>query len=206
MRLRRWTDELKRGDQVANLYRSDIEQAKVLLDLLRWMGERDKMVLLTDHWERPVFRHAILDAALEEGRLITLPSRQAMFAMGRFDPEAFLALLLNEISRSREEGHRYTVLVWDAEWAAGTDAWDQVAEFGARLALASLPGRTTVVAQYGIAARSERQADRLRRSNQLVLEGGSLARNFWVVSSSSYEGIMTAAVGTRSKGMGWTDR
>lgn len=204
--MKRWTDELKRGDQVANLYRSEIEQAKVVLDLLRWMGELDKMVLLTDSWEKPVFRHAILDAAVEEGRLSALPARAVMFVAERFDPEAFLTFILNEISRSREEGRRHTVLMWEADWAAGLDAWGQVAEFGSGLALAPLPGRTTVVAQYGTAVHSERQTDILRRSNPLVLEAGSLARNFWVVSNSSYGGIMTAAVGTVAKNAGWSER
>ncbi len=205
-RLKRWTDELKRGDQVANLYRSEIEQAKILLDLLRWMGESDKMVFLTDSWDRPVFRHAILDAAVEEGRLSVLPSRQVMFAAGRFDPEAFHLFILNEISRSREEGHGHTVLVWEADWAAGSDEWEQVAEFGSRLALAPLPGHATAMAQYSTTVHSEQQADMLRRSNQLVLETGFLARNFWIVSKSSYGGIMTAAVGAPSKNAGRAER
>lgn len=202
--MKRWTDELRKGDQVTSLYHSDIEQARVLLDLLRWMGESDEMVFLTDSWEDPVFRQPIFDAAADEGRLTTLSARPVMF-QGRFDPGSFLALIHSEIARSREEGHRHTVLVWEADWAACSDAWVQVAELGSRLALSPLPGRPTMVAQYGAAAHSERQMDMLRRSNQLVLESGSLTRNFWVVSHSSYDGIMTAAVGT-ARGMGRSER
>jgi hypothetical protein len=195
--LKRWTDELRRGDQIANVYRSEIEQAKVLLDLLRWMGEGDKMVFLTDRWDAPMFRHAILDAAVEEGRLSVLPSRPVMCASGRFDPEAFLAFLLDEVARSVEEGHRHLVLMWEADWAAASEEWSrQVAEFGSRLALARIPGNPTLVAQYGAAAYPDRHVAMLRRSNQLVLESGSLSRNFWVVSTSSLDSIMKAPMET----------
>jgi hypothetical protein len=190
--LKRWTDELRRGDQIANVYRSEIEQAKVLLDLLRWMGEGDKMVFLTDRWDAPMFRHAILDAAVEEGRLSVLPSRPVMCASGRFDPEAFLAFLLDEVARSVEEGHRHLVLMWEADWAAASEEWSrQVAEFGSRLALARIPGGPTIIAQYGAGYWGEEWLASLRRSNQLVLEGGALTRNFWVVSTSSLR-AMTA--------------
>jgi hypothetical protein len=190
--LKRWTDDLRKSDQIANIYRSDVEQAKVLLDLLRWMGERDQMVFLTDRWERQVFRHAILDAAIEENRLIVLPSRSTMCASGRFDPKAFLHFLAGEISRSIDEGYRHLVLMWEADWAAASREWStQVAKFGSLLALARIPGGPTIIAQYGAGYWGEEWLASLRRSNQLVLEGGALTRNFWVVSTSSLR-AMTA--------------
>ncbi len=165
----------------------------MLLDLLRWMGEGDKMVLLTDSWERPVFRNAILDAAVEEGRLSVQPSRSIMRASGRFDPEAFLRSLIQEVTLSSEEGHTHTVLVWEADWAASSEEDSRsVAEFGAHLSLARLPGAPTIVVQYGTRAFSPRQTEMHRRSNQLVLEASSLARNFWVVSTQSFDRRMSA--------------
>lgn len=189
--LKRWTDELKRGDQIANLYRSEVEQAKVVLDLLRWMGEGDKLVLLTDHWDKPVFRHAILEAAMEEDRLRTLPSCSIMCASGRFDPDAFFLYLAQEAALVREAGYRHAVLMWEADWAARSEEEARsVVEFGARLALAPLPGEPTVVAQYCTGAFSPQQAQMQRRSNQLVLEASSLERKFWVVSTSSFSSRM----------------
>lgn len=185
--LRRWSDELKRGDHVAHLYRSDIEQARVLLELLRWLEEDEKLVLLTDGWERPVFRHPVLDTALEDGRLAVLPARSTFCSTGRFNPDAALDLLLLELDQAREEGFSGTAMVWDGNWALSVpEAAGPFIAFGAQLALAPLPSDLTLICQYDVRAFPPEQVELQRRLHPLVLEEGRLDRNFWVVSTSSF--------------------
>ena len=182
--MKRWTDDLRKSDQIANIYRSDVEQAKVLLDLLRWMGERQ--MVFTDRWERQVPCH--LDAPL---RKIGCRAPLDPPCARRFDPKAFS---ISSPARSPAQSMRIPPprSQWEADWAAASREWStQVAKFGSLLALARIPGGPTIIAQYGAGYWGEEWLASLRRSNQLVLEGGALTRNFWVVSTSSLR-AMTA--------------
>lgn len=184
--MRRWSDELKRGDHVAHLFRSDIEQARVLLELLRWLNEDEKLVLRTDAWERPVFRHPVLDTAVDDGRLAVLPARAAFCPTQRFIPEAALETVLMEKVQAREEGFSGVVMVWDGNWVAGApELVDEFVAFEAQLTLTLLSSELTLICQYDTRSFTPEQVGMQRRLHPLVLEDGRLDRNFWVVSTSS---------------------
>ena len=192
--MKRWIDGLRSGDKVANLYRSELDQGRVLLDVIRWMSDQDELVYLTDDWENPVFRHAIIDAAIDEGRLRVFPSYDTLSIARGFDSETFLHFILNAISRSRDSGYNHMIMMCEINWASSTDSWPQLVEFISLLDLVKLPGCPTIIMQYSTNVYSDKQIDTIHRVNQLVLEAGTLTRNFWIVSKPSPDGILANAI------------
>lgn len=168
------------------MFRSDLEQARVILDVLRWLGEGEKMVLLCDGWDRPVFRHPVMEAAIEEGRLKVLPSQGTLCPAGRLEPDEVVEMVLGEFEQALEEGFEAMAMVWDCSWVAKDAALaQQFMVLESQLALASLSLDITLLCSYDTRSFNTSETDMLRRIHQLVLEDGKLSRNFWVVSTNA---------------------
>ncbi len=189
--MKRWYDELKKGDHAAHIYRSDGEQAKIIIDLLAWMEEGEKLVIMSDHEEgaRLLSRSRLLEAALEDGHLDIISARSPLSRSGRFRAEALMDIINLELSNALNQGRSGLIFVWDLKWLSQEpEDFEAHIMQQSKLALSSLPRDLTLIGQYGVTSFSAQQVERVLRVNQLVLEDGRLNRNFWVVSTTSMGG------------------
>lgn len=192
--MRRWCDELTRGDHVVHVYKSDDERAKALLDLVGWMREDEKLVLLCDGPDREArdlfpLGGQVFEAAIREGRLEVLPSYQRMCPGGRFRAEALPDVILKEHGRAVDDGSGGLVLGLDCSWTADLPEGfaSHVVQLS-QIAMSRLPSSLTLLCQYDARRLSADQAEKVQRVHQLSLSDGRLARNFWVVGTSALGG------------------
>ncbi|MDW5562929.1 MAG: hypothetical protein SA339_06845 [Methanomassiliicoccus sp.] len=183
--MKRWYEELRRGDHAAHIYRSDAEQVRVVTDTVSWMGEDQRLVMLSDRWdtETKASRPRVLDAAVEDGHLIVVPAKPLLCRSGQFQAGAlqeYIDVELDGLTRPE------LVIMWDLDWlGADPDAFEAHIVQLSSMALAPPIHGVTLIGQYGTAFYTAEQVERILRVNPLVLEGGMLARKFWVVSKSS---------------------
>jgi hypothetical protein len=189
--MKRWYDELRRGDHAAHIYHTEGEQVKVTIDLLAWMGEDLKLVIMSNReaGERPAPRSRILDAAMEDGQLDILPARSSLSSSGKFRAETLMDIIYLELGKALDEGRSGLVFVWDLDWLSQEpENFEAHIVQQSKLSLTALPRELTLLGQYGVANFSPQQVERVIQVNQLVLEDGQLNRNFWVVSTTSMGG------------------
>ncbi len=189
--MKRWYDELKKGDHAAHIYHTAGEQVKVITDLLAWMGEGEKLVIMSDREDggRPALRSRLLDAAMEDGHLDLIPARSSLVSAGKFRAEALMEAVYLELGKALDEGRSGLVFVWDLDWLSREpENFEAHIVQQSKLTLTALPRDLTLMGQYGMAAFSAQQVERVLRVNQLVLEDGRLNRNFWVVSTTGMGG------------------
>jgi MEDS: MEthanogen/methylotroph, DcmR Sensory domain len=189
--MKRWYDELKKGDHAAHIYHTEGERVKVIIDLLAWMGEAEKLVIMTngEDGERLAPRSRILDAAMEDGHLDIIPARSSLSSSGKFRAETLMDIIYLELGKALDEGRSGLVFVWELDWLSQEpENFEAHIVQQSKLSLTALPRELTLMGQYGVANFSAQQVERLLRVNQLVLEDGQLNRNFWVVSTTSLGG------------------
>jgi hypothetical protein len=186
--LKRWYDDLKQGDHAAHIYHSTAEQARVVMDMISWMGEDERLVLLSDRWDGDVKvrRSRLINAALEDGHLEIVSSRPTLCPSGKFRADMLGGIMGVEVERAFDDGRSGLVLMWDLEWL-GKDANDFEAHIVQQASMALSPRRKglTIIGQYGFSDFSLQQVERIARVNPLVLEDGLLTRQFWVVAHST---------------------
>jgi hypothetical protein len=192
--LRKWCDDLRRGDHVVHIYKSADEQAKALLDLIGWMREDEKLVLHCDGPDREggdcfALNSQMFEAAAQDGRMEVLPSYRAVCPTGKFRADALPDLLIYDLGRTMDEGFSGAVLCIDYSWIAELpeDFASHVVQ-SSQITLARLPSNLTLLCQYDQRRLTAEQADQLLRVHQLALADGKLARNFWVVATSTLGG------------------
>lgn len=189
--MKRWYDELRKGDHAAHIYRTEGEQVRIITDLLAWMGEDEKLVVMSDRadGERPAPRSRLMDAAMEDGKLDTLSARSSLSITGKFQAEALMDITCQELGKALDEGRSGLVFVWELDWLSQEpEAFEAHIVQQSKLTLSALPNHLTLMGQYGVANFSPRQVERLLQVNPLVLESGQLNRNFWVVSTTTLGG------------------
>lgn len=202
--MRKWCDDLTRGDHVVHIYRSDDEQAKGLLDLVGWMREEEKLALLCDGGEAgdpcSLGGH-VFEAAVQEGRLEVLPSYRKMCPAGRFHAEAVANLIMTEYGRALDDGFGSLVLCIDLSWMAGTpeDFTAHVVQLS-QITMSKLPSNLTLLCQYDRRRLTPEQAEGVQRVHQLSLVDGELVRNFWVVATSALGGMARSIRAVRVPG------
>ncbi len=192
------------GDHAAHIYHSQADQGRVIIDVLNWMDDGSRLVLISDRWDEDPnqSRSRVLDAAMDEGRLMVVPAKQPLNASGGFRPEALKDVISIERDRAVSEGYRNLVIIWDLEWLK-----DEPEDFEAHiihqstLPLSGLPSNLTLIGQYRASDLTSQQLERVMRVNQLVLEDGKLSRQFWLVANSTM-GRSPRSRG--SVGMTWT--
>lgn len=197
--MRKWCDDLKRGDHVVHVYKNDEEQAKSLLDLVGWLREDEKLVLLCDGPGREAedcfcLSGHVFEAAAREGRMEALPSQKRICPTGKLRPEAIQDIIMLEYGRAMDDGFRSLVLGIDYSWMA--DLPDDFAAHvvqQSHITLSRLPSNLTLLCQYDGRRFTADQAENVLRVHQLSLADGRLSRNFWVVA--------TSALGGRSQGI-----
>jgi hypothetical protein len=188
MALKKWYEGLKRGDQVSHIYNTNPEQLKVVTDLIAWMMDREKLVILTDRWqdESDLPGSRILEAAIEEDRLEVISIRHVEDVSGRIKPEALSNSVEIELIKAREEGLEGLLYVWDLDWAKRQPSdFEAFIEYQSKSMVTSSPHNLTVLGQYDLEKMTKQQLERVLRVSPLVLEEGELNRNFWVVSTST---------------------
>jgi hypothetical protein len=193
--MKRWYEGLGIGDHAAHIYRSDVEQVRVVMDTISWTNEDQRVVLLSDRWdaEARAPRPRVLDAAIEDGHLLVVPARSTLCPSGRFNAKAIETLVRAEAESAADDGRSDPVIMWDLDWlAADEQAFEAHVVQQSGMSLSPSTHQVTMIGQYGTSFYSPEQQERLLRVNPLVLEGGLLTRKFWVVAKSS--------VGKSSKG------
>ena len=189
--MKRWYDELKKGDHAAHIYHSPGEQVKVITDLLAWMDEDEKLLIMSDRedGERPALRSRLLDAAMEDGHLEIIPARRSLVSAGKFRAESLMDTIYLELGKALDESRSGLVVVWDLDWLSQEpEDFEAHIVQQSKLTLTALPHELTLMGQYGMATFSAQQVERVLRVNQLVLEDCQLNRTFWVVSTTSMGG------------------
>ncbi len=188
MSVKKWYEELHMGDHAAHIYRTAAEQGRVIVDVLHWMDESARLVLISDRWdeEQTAARSRQLEAAAEEGRFVVVPARQSLCPSGRFRPEALQDVIGLERERAASEGFDGLVAIWDLDWLCEVpDDFDAHIIQQSTQSLSGLPVDLTMMGQYGSTELSPQQVERVMRVNQLVLEDGTLTRQFWLVANST---------------------
>ncbi|MBI0584351.1 MAG: MEDS domain-containing protein [Methanomassiliicoccus sp.] len=183
--MKRWYGDLERGDQAAHIYHTDNEQVRVVTDVIRWMNEGERLILLSDRWDGDHERPGALEAAMEAGQFEVIPADRAMCSCGRFRAEALRDTTAYERGRALEEGLSGLVIMWDLDWGGREADFEAHIVERSRAALSVRPSDVTMIGQYGKGRLSEKQIDSVLRINQLVLEDGILSRRFWVVANRS---------------------
>jgi hypothetical protein len=186
--MKRWYNDLKQGDHAAHIYHSTAEQARVVMDMISWMDEDERLVLLSDHWDGDVKvpRSRLINAALEDGHFEIVPSRSTLCPSGKFCADTLGDIMGMEVERALDDGRSGLVLMWELEWL-GKDASDFEAHIVQQASMALSPRRRglTIIGQYGSSDFTPQQVERITRVNPLVLEDGLLTRQFWVVANST---------------------
>lgn len=201
---RKWYEDLRVGDHAAHIYHSKADQGRVIIDMLNWMDDESRLVLISDRWDEDPgqSRSRLLDAAIEEGRFIVVPARRPLYASGRFRAEALRDVINIERDRASSEGYRGLVAIWDLEWLKDEpDDFEAHIIHQSTLPLSGLPPNLTLIGQYKASDLTTQQLERVMRVNQLVLEDGKLARQFWLVANST---MGRSPRGRGSVGMTWT--
>ena len=186
--MKKWYEGMSRGDHAAHLYHSPGEQNRVIIDVLNWMDENARLILLSDRWEGDPnpSRSRLLDAAMEDGQFMVIPAKASLFLSGRFRAEALKDIINQELQRALSEGCTSIVAMWDLDWQ-GEDPDDFEAHIvqQSTLPISGLPANLTMIGQYCVADLTPQQVERVMRVNQLVLEDGELTRQFWLVANST---------------------
>lgn len=192
--MRKWCEDLRRGDHVIHIYRDDDEQAKALLDLIAWMREDERLVLFCDGPDREAresfsLSGHVFEAAAQEGRLEILPSNLSVCPTGKFHPEMIPQLIMREHGRAMDDGFGGLHVGFDCSWITEfpEDLTAHIVQ-QSEITLSKLPSNLTLLCQYDGRKFSAEQAERLRRVHQLALVDGKLTRNFWVVATSALGG------------------
>lgn len=186
--MKRWYEGLRKGDHAAHIYRSDAEQVRVVTETISWLSEDQRLVLLSDRWDRDARapRSRVLDAAIDDGHLTVVPARETLCAAGDYRPEALEAIMLAEAESAIDDGASDLVLMWDLDWLGEDDmAFEAHIVQMSSISLSPSSPHVTLLGQYGIPHYSPEQVERILRVSPLVLESGLLTRKFWVVSKNS---------------------
>lgn len=189
--MRKWCDDLRRGDQVVHIYKSDEERAKALLDLVGWMREDEKLVLLCDapggeNGEPCGPGGHVFEAAVQEGRMEVRPSFRAMCPAGKFHAGSIQDLVMLEYGQAMDGGFGCLTLCIDLSWVA-----ERPDDFSAHvvqlshITLSNLPSNLTLLCQYDGRRMSAELSEKALRVHQLSLADGRLVRNYWVVATSA---------------------
>jgi hypothetical protein len=186
--VRRWHDDLKRGDQAAHIYNNEEEQARVVTDMISWMQADERLVLVSDRWHEgsEFARSRLLDVAMDDGHMDVIPGRHTLCPRGQFRPEVLRDIIDYELGRALDDGHAGLVMMWDLEWLSeNPEVFESHIVQQVGMAMAPRRSNLTLMGQYGTSWLSNNQVDRVARVNPLVLQDGMLSRQFWLVSNSS---------------------
>lgn len=202
--MKKWYEGLSQGDHAAHLYRSPGERSRAIIDVLNWMDENARLVLISDRWEGDLnaSRSRLLDAAMEDGHFVVVPARESLNAAGRFRADALKEIIHQELLKALDDGCKSLVAMWDLDWL-GEDPDDFEAHIvqQSTLPISGLPSNLTLIGQYSVADLTPSQVERVMKVNQLVLEEGKLTRQFWLVANSTMGRAFRERGGTT---MTWT--
>ncbi len=191
--MQRWYDDLKKGDFIAHVYKNEMEQSRILLDLLNWLDEDEKFVYLTDKWPLDGVgpgadaRNTVFEAAMEEGRFETTAPYiyRENGKMGRLSVSEIIYSVMEKV---KEEGYHGMLLGSEDSWIhSSQDDFDSYIVKEMQLTLTKLPPNVSVLCHYDGRLFSSDQSDRLSSMHPLSLSNGRLYRNYWVVSTKSWD-------------------
>ncbi len=170
-----------------------MDQARVIFDLLNWIEEDAKFVYLTDKWPiefpgpKGEMKNAVFDTAINEGRL-EVTAEYSYRGKGEFDRSSLLDSIWLIIDKAKSEGFNRVLVGSDDSWVHDSEkSFDRHMVEAMQLTLPKLPPHVTVICQYDGRVFSREQLDRIGSVHQLSLVNGRIYRNYWVVSTKSWD-------------------
>ena len=149
-------EDLKPGDHLCHLYKTEEEHRAILTPFLRRGLERgEKVLVILD--ERPV--EAILDYLradgldprpyLDRGQLVFLTSDETYLRDGTFDPDRMIASLKEETDRALAEGYTALRVTGEMTWALrGLPGCERLVEYEVKLRKFFPGSRCLAICQY----------------------------------------------------------
>lgn len=191
--MQRWYDDLRRGDFIAHVYKNEMEQSRVLLDLLNWLNEDEKFIYLTEKWPldgtglSSEARNAVFEAAAKEGRFeATAP--YTLKEKGKMKRASVSEMIQSMMNKVKEEGFHGMLLGSEDSWIQSSPQdFESYIVKEMQLTLTRLPPNVSVLCHYDGRVFNAEQADRLTLMHPLSLSNGRLYRNYWVVSTKSWD-------------------
>ncbi len=191
--IKKWCDELDRGDFAAHFYANRLEQIKVALDLLKWMKDDAKFVYFIDKWPIEIPGHpgkgtnAVLEAAIQGGYLeivegVALENKKA------FIRSSLISSIGRTIEQAINEGFKDILIVSENSWLHSQEAdFNRHLLESLQLTLMKLPSNVTVMDQYDRGLFERDQIEKIESIHQISLSNGILHRKYWVVSPRQWE-------------------
>jgi hypothetical protein len=192
--MNKWTDDYRRGDHVIQVYQTDTEREKALLELVEWSRDDEKVVCLTDKLSlRPSDGHGSplttsLNPEIEKGRLEVRPSFSSYCPGGTFRGTGMFELWEKIRADAMEQGYKGLITVGDLSWLkTHKSVFHRFMRYEQGIDFARFPKNITILCQYDQRLFSSEELDRAVGVHQLQLSGGILKRNYWFIMRRTTE-------------------
>jgi len=192
--MNKWTDDYRRGDHVIQVYQTDAEREKVLLELVEWSRDDEKVICFTDKLSpRSDDGHGNplttkFNSEIENGRLEVKPSFSSYCPGGKFRGPEMFELWEKIHADAMEQGYKGLIGVGDVSWLkTHKSVFHPFMRYEQGIDFARLPKNVTILCQYDQRLFTSEELDRAMGVHQLRLSGGRLERNYWFIMRRTTE-------------------
>ena len=133
--------DMRTGDHYCNIYRSDEEHRRIVIDFVRQgVVRNEKMLYIVNVQTAAQLRETLatanidVDALLSSAQLVIQTAKQAYLKEGEFDPDKMIELLSGETAKAVADGYTALRVTGDMTWALGGEPGsERVIEYEAKL-------------------------------------------------------------------------
>lgn len=183
-RTRKWTSDVKRGDHVIQVCRSEADKLSAAQDIAAYVREKEKLFLFTDSekMRSGLIKRSSVGAQGTGDLIQTVRAGRTMCPKEKFDPAFALDVLKAHLDDAVGDGYRSIVAVFDMSWLAKRpEDFNAYMHVEMSINLLRFPTPVTILCQYEGSLFSSEQLDMVSSLHALSLTDGMVKRSFWLI-------------------------
>ena len=183
-RTRKWTSDVKRGDRLIQVCRSEADKLSAVQDVAACVREKEKVLLFTDSekMRSSLIKRSSVGAQGTGDPIQTVRAGRTLCPKEKFDPAFALDVLKARLDDAADDGYRSIVAMFDMSWLAKRpEDFNAYMRVEMSINLLRSPTPVTVLCQYEGSLFSSEQLDMVSSLHALNLTDGMVQRSFWLI-------------------------
>jgi len=183
-RTKKWTSDIKRGDHLIQVCRSEADKLSAVQDVAACVREKEKVLLFTDSekMRSSLIKRSSVGAQGTGDPIQTVRAGRTLCPKEKFDPAFALDVLKARLDDAADDGYRSIVAMFDMSWLAKRpEDFNAYMRVEMSINLLRSPTPVTVLCQYEGSLFSSEQLDMVSSLHALNLTDGMVQRSFWLI-------------------------
>jgi len=183
-RTRKWTSDVKRGDHLIQVCRSEADKLSAVQDVAACVREKEKVLLFTDSekMRSSLIKRSSVGAQGTGDPIQTVRAGRTLCPKEKFDPAFALDVLKARLDDAADDGYRSSIAMFDMSWLAKRpEDFNAYMRVEMSINLLRSPTPVTVLCQYEGSLFSSEQLDMVSSLHALNLTDGMVQRSFWLI-------------------------